>query len=94
MIGIQIDHTTGDLCLPEGHMTLGEVREQNAQFLLEGVPGSFGEYPTLGLAVRRMLAAPYDPMFPTSALKMMQYCIIPAERIVPTTEGYGIIFKD
>ena len=86
MIGIQIDTTTGDLALPEG--------EQTAQFLLEGVPGSFGEYPTLGLAVRRQLGAPHDPMFPTLAVKMMRHCLIPVERIVATSDGYGITFKD
>lgn len=94
MIGIQIDSTTGDLALPEGRMTLGEVREQTAQFLLEGVPGSFGEYPSLGLAVRRQLGAPHDPMFPTLAVKMMRHCLIPVERIVATSDGYGITFKD
>lgn len=101
MIGIQIDPITNDLALPEGRMALGEVREQTAQFLLEGVPAtpggappSFGEYPTLGLAIRRHLGGPFDPMFSTKAVKMMRHCLIPVDHITPSSEGYNIIFKD
>lgn len=92
MIGILVT-PQNDLDLSKGRLRLGEVQEQTASFLLEAVPGEFGEYPALGLAIRRYLAGPPDPMLPTATLKQMHYCNIPADRFTLTPSGYVLTFK-
>ena len=69
MLGILLSIDAGDLDLSKGRLSLGEVREQTATFLLEAVPGEFGEYPMLGLAIRKHLAGPGDPMLPTASFR-------------------------
>lgn len=93
MLGILLSIDTGDLDLSKWRLSLGEVREQTAAFLLEAVPGEFGEYPTLGLAIRKHLAGPGDPMLPTATIKQMHYCSIPADQFIQTPSGYELTFK-
>ena len=78
MLGILLSPDTRDLDISKGHLRIGEVREQTAAFLLEGVPGSFG---------------PPDPMLPTKVIKQMHFCSIPADRFIPTPSGYELTFK-
>lgn len=93
MLGILLSTETGDFDLSKGHLSLGEVREQTAAFLLEAVPGEFGEYPTLGLALRKHLAGPGDPMLPTATIKQMHFCGVPADQFIQTPSGYELTFK-
>lgn len=93
MLGILLSTETGDFDLSKGHLSLGEVREQTAAFLLEAVPGEFGEYPTLGLAIRKHLAGPGDPMLPTATIKQMHFCGVPADQFIQTPSGYELTFK-
>lgn len=93
MLGILLSTETGDFDLSKGHFSLGEVREQTAAFLLEAVPGEFGEYPTLGLAIRKHLAGPGDPMLPTATIKQMHFCGVPADQFIQTPSGYELTFK-
>ena len=93
MLGILVSPLTGDLDLLKGRIAIGEVREQTAAFLLEAVPGEFGEYPTLGIAIRQHLGGMLDPMLPTKVIKQMHYCAIPADRFTSTPSGYELTFK-
>lgn len=94
MLGILLNPDTGDLDLSKSRLTLGEVRGQTADFLLQGSPGTFGEWPRLGLSIYRLLGGQPDPMFPTAAVKQLRHCSLPVERVSFTDEGCQITFTD
>ncbi|WP_298525274.1 hypothetical protein [uncultured Porphyromonas sp.] len=94
MLGIVLSSDTGDLDLSTGRMQLGQVQAQTASFLLLGSPGTFGEWPRLGLRAYRKLGGQPDPMFPTEAAKQMRFCLLPVDRVSLTNDGYLISFTD
>ncbi len=53
MSGIQINATTGDLLISDGTLSIGDVREQNAQLIVISERGEFKEYPTLGVGLSK-----------------------------------------
>lgn len=94
MLGIVLSSDTGDLDLSTGRMQLGQVQAQTASFLLLGSPGTFGEWPRLGLGAYRKLGGQPDPMFPTEAAKQMRFCLLPVDRVSLADDGYLISFTD
>lgn len=94
MLGILLDPDTGDLGLSQGRLQLGEVKAQTATFLLLASPGTFGEWPRLGLGVYRQLGGQPDPMFPTAAVKQLRHCLLPVDRVSITPEGCQITFNE
>lgn len=54
MTGIQLN-SDYDLLIKNGHLTLGETQEQNAQLIVCSEKGEWKEYPQLGTGITRFL---------------------------------------
>ncbi len=87
MIGLMIDHETGDMLLDNGEAVIGDTSSQTMEAVLLSMRGEWKEFPLLGGEAPTVLGGNVDVMWRGRLKKMLESCGVKVSKIEVNTDN-------
>lgn len=92
MKGILTESETGDICIAEGMVAIGEATSDVAERVMLSAPGDFKECPLVGLFVSQHIGGnALSPFWCGRARRQLNEQGVPAERVSLSSDGTIVI---